>query len=451
MKYLIIASLIILLSSGVFAQEIHFKDVPAGFWATEAVYDLVKLGVTTGYPDGTFRGKKNITRYEVAALLTKFAQSLNLDRGKKEKLIEELKTEVALIKYKREQVAKINGYVMSRARATSIAPQVGKLDYRLKVNWLRKFNANSSLKICLDTVDAGFNTSATREIATSLIDVESRFKLGGLNYQVNLGPGDLVHTESDGFFPSENNTIFIRPKTAIQASGRAGKLNYSASYVTRQVQTSGLIGVHELAGKLKYKFGRLAVFLQPCYLFVLDGGRDVLGEVGVNYAWDKNSITYLLLGAGDFQAGNSGLYAKFVHKMLDPGKTGTNIVFRIDKVGSRYRDDVLAANEFVDLNNFDRYILDGTIDIGLKVNQKLAKNISVEWKGDYVARGDYQYGAAYPGTYFLWQLALNYDVAANIGLNAFYRSYNVPSGVAQFSDPVPTVSDMFGLGVKCVF
>lgn len=451
MKYLVIFSLIILFSSGVVAKDFHFKDVPEGFWATDAVYDLVKMGVTKGYPDGTFRGKKNITRYEVAALLTKFAQSLNLDRGKKEKIIEELKTEVALIKYKNEKAAKISGYAESRARATSIAPRGGKIDYRLKVNWFRKFNANSSLKIGLDTVDAGFNSATTREIATRLIDVESRFKIGGLNYKVNLGPGVVVHTESDGFFPSENYTIYIRPKSAIKVYGQKGKLSYSASYVTRQMQTSGLIGVHEVTGKLKYKFGQLAVSLQPRYMFVLDGGRDVLADVGINYAWDKNWITYVLICAGDFQAGNSGLYAKFIQKILDPAKTGTNIVFRFDKVGSKYRHDIINEYEFIYLNNFNRLILDGTVDIGLKINQKLSKQLAVEWKGDYVARGDYQYGAAYPGTYSLWQLSLLYNVASNIGFDAFYRSYNVPSGIAQFSQAVPTVSDMFGLGVKCAF
>jgi hypothetical protein len=64
---------------------------------------------------------------------------------------------------------------------------------------------------------------------------------------------------------------------------------------------------------------------------------------------------------------------------------------------------------------------------------------------------DFEYGEAYPGTYFLWQAGINYDLSSSTSMNAFYRSYNVPSGIAQFSDPVPKVSELAGIGMKCVF
>src|SRR5664279_1801874 len=45
-----------------------FKDVPANHWAYPALQQLQADGIVLGYPDGTFRGKRAITRYELAAI-----------------------------------------------------------------------------------------------------------------------------------------------------------------------------------------------------------------------------------------------------------------------------------------------------------------------------------------------------------------------------------------------
>lgn len=41
-------------------------DVPPGHWAYDAIEELMNLGVLKGYPDGTFKGKVPMTRYEFA-------------------------------------------------------------------------------------------------------------------------------------------------------------------------------------------------------------------------------------------------------------------------------------------------------------------------------------------------------------------------------------------------
>lgn len=46
-----------------------FSDVPAGKWYTAAVSTLSNAGVITGYPDGTFRPDKQITRAELTAIV----------------------------------------------------------------------------------------------------------------------------------------------------------------------------------------------------------------------------------------------------------------------------------------------------------------------------------------------------------------------------------------------
>ena len=72
-------------------------------------------------------------------------------------------------------------------------------------------------------------------------------------------------------------------------------------------------------------------------------------------------------------------------------------------------------------------------------------------KIDYVTTGDYQYGADYPETYFLWQLGLSYQLLSSIAANAYYQSYNVPSGIAQFADAVPAVSEIIGFSLTYSF
>jgi len=52
-----------------FAQE--FPDVPADQWAYAAVQQLADAGIIVGYPDGTFGGKRAMTRYEFAEALAK--------------------------------------------------------------------------------------------------------------------------------------------------------------------------------------------------------------------------------------------------------------------------------------------------------------------------------------------------------------------------------------------
>ena len=51
------------------AQAAPFLDTPTNHWAYEAVQDLAKKGIVIGYPDGTFGGKRPMTRYEFAVAL----------------------------------------------------------------------------------------------------------------------------------------------------------------------------------------------------------------------------------------------------------------------------------------------------------------------------------------------------------------------------------------------
>jgi uncharacterized protein YceH (UPF0502 family) len=60
---------------GVAKLQQGFPDVPAGFWAEEAVRRVAAEGIILGNPDGTFQGRRNITRYEAAAMFDRLLRS----------------------------------------------------------------------------------------------------------------------------------------------------------------------------------------------------------------------------------------------------------------------------------------------------------------------------------------------------------------------------------------
>ena len=55
--------------------QTKFNDIPAGHWATVAVEAIAADGLITGYPDGTFQGTRNLTRYEAATIFYRLLQS----------------------------------------------------------------------------------------------------------------------------------------------------------------------------------------------------------------------------------------------------------------------------------------------------------------------------------------------------------------------------------------
>jgi S-layer homology domain. len=56
-----------------------FSDVPAGYWATSAIQSAVSKGYVSGYPDGTFKPDREVSRAEFVKML---ADALDLPRSR---------------------------------------------------------------------------------------------------------------------------------------------------------------------------------------------------------------------------------------------------------------------------------------------------------------------------------------------------------------------------------
>ncbi|SDD81090.1 S-layer homology domain-containing protein [Sporomusa acidovorans] len=70
-----------------------FVDVPAKHWSYDSVNQLVKAGVISGYGDGTYKGDKTLTRYEMATIVAKAMANSDKADAQMKKNIEALKAE----------------------------------------------------------------------------------------------------------------------------------------------------------------------------------------------------------------------------------------------------------------------------------------------------------------------------------------------------------------------
>ncbi len=68
-----------------------FPDVPENHWAYEAVEAMAKSGLVKGYPDGEFKGDRNMTRYEFAQIVYNAIQA---GAEVEARLVEEFKPEL---------------------------------------------------------------------------------------------------------------------------------------------------------------------------------------------------------------------------------------------------------------------------------------------------------------------------------------------------------------------
>ncbi|MFH1617876.1 MAG: S-layer homology domain-containing protein [Candidatus Margulisiibacteriota bacterium] len=153
----------LLLSVPAFAQ-VTFKDVPPTHWAADSVYELVKMGVTKGYPDGTFRGNNNITRYETAMFIANLANALKKDLGKA--LVDEAAIGALVAKALQKEIdasAAVSGTVFfDYSKGVSNTNLINNFNItRAYINLTNKFSDNVKTKVTLDAARFG---------ATSFID-----------------------------------------------------------------------------------------------------------------------------------------------------------------------------------------------------------------------------------------------------------------------------------------
>lgn len=124
----------------------NFTDVPAGHWAQEAVDYASKAGLVQGYPDGTFKGNKTLTRYEAAMIFYRLQKSGAMGNMNAEGQaamtagMGDVQTELEDIKAKldeadaaaQDQAARIDALEAATPGEAAAAPDTSDLEARLQ-------------------------------------------------------------------------------------------------------------------------------------------------------------------------------------------------------------------------------------------------------------------------------------------------------------------------------
>jgi len=114
-------ALVVGAASTTFAAANPFSDVPADHWAYDAVSQLAADGVIEGYGDSTFKGNRNITRYEMAQMVAK-AMAKNTS-GADKALVDKLAAEFA------EELNNLGVRVSNLERNADMVKWTGKAEY----------------------------------------------------------------------------------------------------------------------------------------------------------------------------------------------------------------------------------------------------------------------------------------------------------------------------------
>mgnify|MGYP000117038065 CR=1 FL=1 len=129
-----------------------FSDVPMNHWAYDAVEQLSAKGILEGYPNGTFKGNRAMTRYEIATMVARMMAAGGLSGEDLEKL------KALVVEFQPELEAlgvKVDGF---DSRLSALEKGVGGW----RITGQMRFDYNAWDKDGKDTSDDGFTMNRAR-------------------------------------------------------------------------------------------------------------------------------------------------------------------------------------------------------------------------------------------------------------------------------------------------
>ena len=206
MKKILALAAVAALTAGVSAYAANpFSDVTPDDWAYQAVSDLSVQGVVEGYPDGTFKGERNMTRYELAQIVARLMakeDQLNAEQqATLDKLAGEYADELANLGVRvsnlEKKVGNIswNGDARMRYIASSKKDTADKYDGRIRLNV--KGQVNDSTYVQGQFVnEMNFKDEETSNTKMAQIYVNHNFSK---NVAVRLGRQPIVFGNQGGW------------------------------------------------------------------------------------------------------------------------------------------------------------------------------------------------------------------------------------------------------------
>ena len=135
MKKILALAAVAALTAGVSAYAANpFSDVTADDWAYQAVSDLSAQGVVEGYPDGTFKGERNMTRYELAQIVARLMAKEDQLNAQQQATLDKLAGEYA------DELANLG------VRVSNLEKKVGNISWSGDAKMMYTNNAEKTAK-----------------------------------------------------------------------------------------------------------------------------------------------------------------------------------------------------------------------------------------------------------------------------------------------------------------
>ena len=241
-----------------------FSDVTPDSWAYQAVSQLANAGVINGYPDGTFKGQNNITRYEMAQMVAK--AMANQDRANAEqqaminRLADEFSNELNNLGVRvarlEDRVGNVKVTGDARLRYKDAEHAKSKFDARARVQFNAKVNDRTDAVVRLTSGNFELGDSTTEGKANATIDrayvnhkFGERVSLKAGRFGQVIGGGLMFDGTFDGAqLNVGNDKIMAQAAYGYMVSGEAAGLTKEENVTDTYLGLTGKVGKNTMVG-----------------------------------------------------------------------------------------------------------------------------------------------------------------------------------------------------------
>ena len=241
-----------------------FSDVTPDSWAYQAVSQLANAGIVNGYPDGTFKGQNNITRYEMAQMVAK--AMANQDRANAEqqaminRLADEFSNELNNLGVRvarlEDRIGNVKVTGDARLRYKDAEREKSKFDARARVQFNAKVNDRTDAVVRLTSGNFELGNSTTGGKANATIDrvyvnhkFDERVSLKAGRFGQVVGGGLAFDGTFDGAqFNAGNDKVNAQVAYGYMVSGDAAGLTKEENVTDLIVNVNGKVGKHAMVG-----------------------------------------------------------------------------------------------------------------------------------------------------------------------------------------------------------
>ena len=278
-----------------------FSDVTPDSWAYQAVSQLANAGIVNGYPDGTFKGQNNITRYEMAQMVAK--AMANQDRANAEqqaminRLADEFSNELNNLGVRvarlEDRVGNVKVTGDARLRYRDAEHEKSKFDARARLQFNAKVNdrTDAVVRVASDNFELG----DSRNGANVGVSVDRAYVNHKFGERVSLKAGRFGQVVGgglafDGTFDGAqlnagNDKIMAQVAYGYAVSGEAKGLTKDQNVTNTLVNLNGKVGKHTMVGGFYDRVNQSSGY-KNIYGFNADANFD---KVWVGGEWLKAS------------------------------------------------------------------------------------------------------------------------------------------------------------------